>query len=122
MTRPDCADVTDVIHELDSGNVHQDLDDMLHEVVRAVLDTRKAGSVSLKLDIKLNERGSQLVVKGTVSSKVPRKAVESTLFFANEEGDLSRDNPKQTDIKDIIKPKAEERTVPAGDKTVREVR
>lgn len=119
--KADCADVTDVLHELDSGTVHQQLDDMLHEVVRAVQDTKKAGSVSLKIDVKLNERGTMLVVKGTVSSKIPRTAAESTLFFGTEHGDLSRDDPKQMNLRNITAPTQPDRTVrePAGD--IREV-
>lgn len=90
-------DFISILADLDDGNVVNNLTEQLRRITLGVLDTKKSGSVTLKVDVR-NE-GRTLVVKASVSAKVPQPETESTTFFADDKGYLSKDNPKQQPLK-----------------------
>jgi hypothetical protein len=68
----------------------------LAEVVRAVLDTNKAGEFTLKLSVKPNGKGDNAVIVGAkISAKVPQSDLPDALFFADLDGDLLVNDPTQ---------------------------
>jgi hypothetical protein len=67
------------------------------EVVRAVYDTSGEGSVTLKLNFKINKAG-QLEIKPELTSKKPFPALGTGIYFATEDGDLLRRDPSQHDM------------------------
>lgn len=87
----------DVVRELSSGQVYDDLTTKLGEVVTAVLETRKAGELGIKLSIKPNGDGSVRVI-ADVKQKVPEPPRGETLFFATSSGSLVRNDPRQTEL------------------------
>ena len=93
MSRP----FADVVRELASGKIYDDLTTQLGEVVTGVLETGKVGELSLKLSIKPNGEGS-VVVAADVKQKVPAPTVGTTLFFATSSGSLIRNDPRQTEM------------------------
>lgn len=88
----------DVVRELAGGTVLDEATQELSRLVAAVISTRKAGSMTLKIDVKPN---GEISVKatGAVTAKVPKGEVGETIFFAkvNEDGEatLTRDDPRQ---------------------------
>ena len=93
MSRP----IADVIKELSSGQVYDDLTTKLGEIVTAVLETRKQGELSVKLTVKPNGDGS-VRVNADVKQKVPEPARGETLFFATSSGSLIRNDPRQAEF------------------------
>lgn len=89
----------DVLTDLDDGKVHAQLTRMLPELVKAVMDTGKSGSLSLTIKVKRENR--MLLVTSDVKTKLPQPATESTLFYATEEGVLRRDDPKQPALRHV---------------------
>lgn len=85
---------TDVIGELENGDVITDLTAALYDVVRAVQDTRKAGGLKLAIKVTPTGRGSvELDVKfETIEPKHDRP---STTFFVGKDGELMRNDPNQ---------------------------
>lgn len=113
-------DSQDVLTDLDSGGVHNELSVEINRLVAAVRETRKAGTLTLQLNVKLSER-DLVVVRAEVKSKIPRPATEATSFFVDDEGGLSIHNPRQLKLKDVEQPVAAKKPlrdpVPArGDK------
>lgn len=76
------------------GRTHDELSEALRDVVLAARETGKAGSITLKLNIKaLDDYGFE--VTDSVSVKKPAGARPKSLWFATDEGELTRDNPHQ---------------------------
>lgn len=95
------------------GGLHGELSDRLQEVVAAVAEHQKPGSLTLTLKIKPAEKGiGQYVVTDEIRAKAPEGARGASLFFADDHGNLSRDDPRQ--------PELPLREVPAADQSIRE--
>ena len=60
---------------------------LVAEIVRAVLDTNKAGELTLKLSIKPQGKGDNaVIVSARLSAKVPQADLPDALFFADLDG------------------------------------
>lgn len=84
-----------------NGATHAELTDALAEVGRAVMETGRAGSITLKISIgKASKKGGhQMIVADDVQVKAPRPERDESLFFFDEEtGTLSRTDPKQPQL------------------------
>ena len=111
----------DILTDLDDGNVNIQLTKLLPEVVRAVMETQKSGSLTLTLNVKPEKR--MAVVKADIKTKIPAPANEATIFFTTEEGDLRRDDPRQQVLRNVLATPAPERAykaVPAAEKPTEE--
>lgn len=84
---------TDVIGELEGGDLLHELTAKLYEVGRAVRETRKEGSI--KLSIKLSPTGKSFILDAKIEAKVPEHDRPSTTFFMTDEGTLMRNDPNQ---------------------------
>jgi hypothetical protein len=77
--------------QLDKGRVQMEATKALHEVVEAaLLHEKKGGTVTLKLTVNPLDSGAVQIV-AEVTSK-PAKDPAGTIFFADGDGHLSRDN------------------------------
>lgn len=89
--------IADVLRDLTGGQTYDELNAALAEVVGAVTKTRKAGEVSLKLKIKANGESS-VMITDEIKTKVPQDTRGETLFFTTANGDLIRDDPRQSKL------------------------
>lgn len=86
--------VIEVLQKMDDGGALEDFRDALAEVTRAVEARGGNGSVSLTLKIeKIGRR--QLKVVDEVKFTVPKIVKEPTVFFATDDGQLSRQDTNQ---------------------------
>ncbi|HMO09146.1 MAG TPA: hypothetical protein PKD10_16075 [Paracoccaceae bacterium] len=76
-------------------------DAKLTELVEAIDRIRGDGELAIKLKFKLNKAG-QVEVVPTVTIKKPARALGTGIYFAAEDGRLTRRNPHQADIEDEI--------------------
>lgn len=82
-----------------AGGLLEDASGKLNEVVAAVALTGKAGSLTIKLNVKPASRGhAAVVVQDTVTSKVPRLEPEASFWFATAEGHLQTEDPRQKQL------------------------
>lgn len=96
MTKIGTRPFAEVLLDLAGGDLERRLTHELAEIVRAVEETGKNGTLALKLTV---ERDAK-VVRITCESKatIPKESVEATAFFTDERGGLHKDNPRQTAI------------------------
>ena len=88
---------TDVLRDIRRGKVVDAASEELAEVVRAVLDTEKAGELTLKLKVKPQGKGDNaVIVSAELKAKRPQADLPDALFFADLEGDLLREDPSQS--------------------------
>lgn len=89
---------TDVLREIRKGVVVDAASEALNTVVRGVMETGKAGGVTVQINIAPPKtRGDNaLVVTAKVVTKEPRDDLPEAIFFASEDGDLLREDPTQT--------------------------
>lgn len=85
------------LREQSGGQLHDELSSKLHELIEAIRETGKAGSISLKIDIKpiAGTDGRTLTVTDTVAAKLPKTERPKSIFFATDDGNLSRTDPRQ---------------------------
>lgn len=97
------------LQDLDEGRLHAELTDALSEVVAQVMQQGKAGKLTLSLTIKPAARRSDAVVVGaSIAKKLPEPDRPESLFFATDDGGLSRRNPKQPELPGVLRPVATE--------------
>ena len=88
---------TDLLGEIEGGELLHDLTEAYYLIVSAVMETRKAGKLKLTVDFKPTG-------KGTVSIDAKFDAIEpehdrmSTTFFVGNDGSLQRHDPNQPNL------------------------
>ena len=92
----------DTLRDLRSGEVIDQLDEQLQELVQAVQVTGGGGQIQLTIVVIPAKGASEaVVVKDTIKLKKPEIKSSGTLMFPTVEGNLSRKHPKQDDLPGI---------------------
>lgn len=100
---------TDFLREIRKGRVVDEASEVLAELVKAVDQTNKAGSMTVKITVKpAKDGGWEKKIIPEVSASVPRKDLPDAVFFSNPDGALVRDDPEQremfTAVEDVERP------------------
>lgn len=118
MTKPIQDNIRNVRIEDENGDLIPVLDaagQEFSEVVKAVVQTGKAGKLTMTIDIKPSTAGA-LAVKAAVTAKRPKGLPPESLLWPTPEGNLLADDPRQTklDLKPVAaEPARELKTVSA---------
>lgn len=92
QTRP----FADFLRDHAQGRTHDELSEVLKDVVKAVQLTHKPGSVTLTINVKpMKETHDALVVTDKVIAKIPTADRKASVFFPTKDGNLVRDDPNQ---------------------------
>lgn len=103
--------ITDVLRDYRRGELVNHATAELAQVIAAVKNLRKPGSVTITLSIKPDKHSSKEVeVQADVSVKVPKRGLKPTSFFVGRDNELLRSDPDQIDAFD---PDTGEVTAPA---------
>jgi hypothetical protein len=86
------------LQEQRQGGLHSELSDALAEVVQAVVDHEKPGTVQLTVTVKPSEMDGAVVVSDKVVAKPPEPEKGASLFFSDSRGNLSRRDPRQQEL------------------------
>lgn len=100
MTKPLNENIRNVRIADERGDLRPLLDvagEKLSEVIAAIVATNKAGSLTLKIDIKPSTAGA-LAVKGTVAIRKPTGLPPESLLWPTPEGNLMVDDPRQAKL------------------------
>lgn len=84
-----------VLQEHRKGASMQELSEALADVVRAVGETGKPGSVTLKVTVRPMKGDLAVTFTDEIVVKVPRGERGASIFFADDDGNLTRTNPNQ---------------------------
>lgn len=90
--------ITDVLRDVRGGQFVDAATDVLATVVKAVLEHRKAGEVTITLKLKPDPVENGVEIDAQVKSKTPLPSVGKAIFFADEEGGLLRTDPRQREM------------------------
>lgn len=83
------------------GRTVRELGEKLQELVAAVEETGKAGTLSIKIGVKPAGKSIQdgaVMVTDEIALKAPKLARPESIFFADAEHTLSRSNPNQNEL------------------------
>lgn len=101
MPRP----ITETLRILQGGTFLETCSDKLAELVKAVDETGKNGSLTIKLDLK--RAGGAIQINAKCDAKTPEQKPDADMLWATVEGNLSVDNPAQRklDLKQVEQPR-----------------
>jgi hypothetical protein len=108
MAKPVNENLKDVRVENEQGDLIPLLDhagEQFAELIKAIVSTNKAGTLTLKVDVKPSTAGA-MAVKATVAIKKPKGLPPESLLWATPDGNLVADDPRQ--MKMELKPVAAE--------------
>lgn len=118
MSKPINENLRDVRVENEQGDLIPLLDhagEQFADLIKAICTTNKAGTLTLKVDIKPSTAGA-MAVKASVSIKKPKGLPPESLLWPTPEGNLMADDPRQVklDLKAVtVEPARELKTVSA---------
>lgn len=90
-TRP----FADVLLELNRGRTHAEASRAMQDLVQAVIDTGKKGSVTVVISVSKSKASGQIEIADDVRIKLPAADRSASLFFVDDEFNLTRDDPNQ---------------------------
>jgi hypothetical protein len=68
----------------------------LQEVLKAVVETGKPGELTFTIKVKPDKNDDRVVtLHPDVKAKIPQKGFTEGIFFVDEDGKISREDPKQ---------------------------
>lgn len=92
QTRP----FADILRDIRAGQVADQAATGMQELVAAVREHGKKGELVLKIVVEpMKGNEDALAVSGDVTSKIPKAAPKAAIFFADDDGNLLRDDPRQ---------------------------
>jgi hypothetical protein len=91
-----------LLHDLNKGKTHIELSTTMRDLVAAVTETRKAGRIQLTIDVR-PQAGTEDVVTVTarVAAKVPQFDTAASIFYVDDQNNLTRNPPKQPSMFDL---------------------
>lgn len=99
----------DWLAEHRNGGLALELDEAWKAVNRGVGEHHKVGSLTLKLQVKPTDVQSGVHVHDDVTGKIPEATRQAAFYFADDEGALHRNDPRQMEfgeLKEVAEPPA----------------
>lgn len=91
-TRP----FADFLNDHNGGAGHREASEALQEVVAAVAATGKKGTVDVKVSVEpMKSNPGAMVTTVVVAAKVPEDPPRAAVFYADDDGNLTREDPRQ---------------------------
>lgn len=91
--------ITDILREYRNGRAADVASQKMAELVQAVDETGKAGSLTITFKVKPEKGGgSQKTVACDVKTKMPEADLPEAVFFSDGEGALHRSDPQQREM------------------------
>lgn len=97
MARP----FADFLHELRRGTVHAELSQKFHDLVAAVQETRKAGTLTFTVKVGIQPKTEMLLIDDAIAAKIPKPERDSSLWFVDKHGNPTRRDPLQLEFEGI---------------------
>jgi hypothetical protein len=98
---PEARPFAAILQEQRQGAAHDELTKALQDVVAGVLDTGKMGTLTLALKVKPSPDGISVLVFDEVKAKVPENDRPASIFYGDDNGNLHRTDPRQTELPNL---------------------
>lgn len=86
----------------DGGRTHAELTSQMHELIEAVLRTGKVGQLTLVIKVSPEDvENRRLSIVETIISKLPQRAAKKSVFWADDDNNLVRNDPSQLQFGDL---------------------
>lgn len=85
----------DFLRDHRGGLTHDQLSDALQELVAAVTQEGKGGTLTVKFSVKPMGKSDGLEVAAEIAMKPPKETPGVSIFFATPENNLVREDPRQ---------------------------
>ena len=100
------------------GRAHQELTEGLHDLIAAVKDTGKAGTLTLTIKVAVDMKNDEILrVSDNVVLKAPAHDRGERIYYADRTGNLTRSNPNQPELEGL-----RDVSAPAEPRELREAR
>lgn len=94
--RPPIRPFADFLREQAKGTTHDELSEGLHDLVQRVRDTGKKGTLTVAITVELMKGSDKaVIVSDEIKLKLPEHDRDTSLFFADRNGNLTRNDPDQ---------------------------
>lgn len=92
---------------LDQGKAHAEASRALRDLVAAVADIGKPGSLTLSVKVAPVKGSDQLIVAMQVKTSPPKTDPAAAIFFRDRSGNLTREDPRQLTLDGlrVVEPK-----------------
>jgi len=94
--RPDLFNHT--INQLRYGQTAEELSNQVAACVNAARDTNKMATMTITLKFKPEANGAQIFISDETKVKLPSFPREATILFPTPQGNLQREDPRQTSL------------------------
>lgn len=87
-----------LLQDIRDGRTHSELTAAMDELIQAVRNTAKAGSITLEIKVKPSNRGHEVdrvTVTDKITTKIPKPERGDDFFFVTDDNNLSRNHPRQ---------------------------
>lgn len=103
---PTATTFVDTLQEIRRGKILAEMSDTLATLVTAVRTTGLSGTLTLTLKVAPASKGDSqgLMIYDDVRVKLPTPTRPATFMFANEEGILTRQDPRQPQLQGLRQP------------------
>jgi hypothetical protein len=102
MQRPDHSiNFLEFMQSFRRGQLLHEADEHLEKMVTAMIETGGDGKLVIEPPFKRNKAG-QFECTPKVTAKLPQRQMGTGIYFADDDGRLSRRDPNQMDIEDEI--------------------
>ena len=86
------------VQEQRGGGLHGELSEALAEIVLAVSEHRKKGTLQLQIIVEPNADGVTVTVTDKNKLTVPEGERGAAIYFADDDGNLTRRDPRQQEL------------------------
>lgn len=99
---PPVRPFADFLIEQAAGRTHHELGEGLHDLISRVRDTGKKGTITLCVTVApMKDNVDVLVVSDEIKLKLPEHNRKDSIFYPDENGNLTRRDPRQLDFESL---------------------
>lgn len=97
--RPQIKPFAAFLQEQRRGVAHTEISEALAELVQACVQTGKKGTLTLQIAVQpIKDADGTVYITDGVTVKAPRPDARPSMFFTDDHGNVSRQNPRQAEL------------------------
>lgn len=88
--------VTEILTKIRGGYALSKLNEQFAKVIEGVRESGKPGEITLTIKVTQDKDDAGIIkLKPVIKSKIPERELNEGIFFCDDDGTLSREDPKQ---------------------------